>query len=71
MRKITATKYAYNIKPSAGGTSMLGIHFLKGYTVMYDNNEMKLGFAATNCELKDMCMHDQPGIINPDLEVTM
>ena len=40
---------------------------MNGYTVVFDRQQLRLGFAVTTCDLRDNTResHDQPMIIEP------
>lgn len=45
--------------------SILGSNFMSGYTVIFDREKMRVGFALSSCDLPDN-RHDLPRISNPE-----
>ena len=57
--------FVFSIKSKPSG-SLLGNNLMNGYNVVFDRQNMRLGFAVTSCELRDNTeSHDQPNITTP------
>ena len=57
--------FVFSIRSKPSG-SLLGNNLMNGYDVVFDRQNMRLGFAVTSCELRDNTeSHDQPKIIDP------
>ena len=57
--------FVFGIK-SKPSRSLLGNNLMNGYNVVFDRQNMRLGFAVTSCELRDITeSHDQPKITDP------
>ena len=52
-------------KPSE---TLLGNMLMNGYTIVFDRQHMRLGFAVTTCDLRDnqTGLHDLPMITDPE-----
>ena len=63
--------FVFSIRSKPSG-SILGISVMNGYTVVFDRHDMRVGFAVTDCELRDNTKgtHNQPKIIMPHLRGT-
>jgi len=58
--------FVFSIKSKPSGT-LLGNNFMNGYTIVFDREHMRLGFAITTCDLRDndYNSHDVPMITDP------
>ena len=57
--------FVFSIRSKPSG-SLLGNNLMNGYNVVFDRQNMRLGFAVTSCEFRDNTeLHDQPKIIDP------
>eukprot|EP00595_Chromulina_sp_UTEXLB2642_P003816 CAMPEP_0196767814 /NCGR_PEP_ID=MMETSP1095-20130614/41984_1 /TAXON_ID=96789 ORGANISM="Chromulina nebulosa, Strain UTEXLB2642" /NCGR_SAMPLE_ID=MMETSP1095 /ASSEMBLY_ACC=CAM_ASM_000446 /LENGTH=445 /DNA_ID=CAMNT_0042136485 /DNA_START=552 /DNA_END=1886 /DNA_ORIENTATION=- len=46
-------KYAFRVYLTEGSGTVLGANFMNGYNIIYDVENLKLGFAKSNCKYED------------------